>query len=130
VSKLVDPKSYADSVLDAVRDLTRAEINEGVTAVQAKLGLEDDEAYKFLQSRVERRSEILEDIMQRYESERCHPKGTAWAAFNAVTEYADHNTIGRQAQDKTTHLSRRFESQLIDERDELKQIAYVKALAL
>lgn len=130
VSKTADPKAFADSVLDDILDLTRAEINEGLTAVQAKTGLEDDEAYKYLQSRVERRGEILDDIMQRYESERCHPRGTAWAAFNAVTEHADHHTIGRQASDKTTRLSRRFESTLAGERDELKQLAFAKALAL
>lgn len=130
VEKKVDAKTFADSVLDQILDLTRDEINQGVGAVAEKTGLEGDEAYRYLQHRVERRGEILDDIMNRYESERCHPRGTAWAAFNAITEHADHNTVGRQSSDTQTRLSRRFESVLAGDRDEMKQMAFATAMAL
>ena len=130
VSKKVDAKVYANSVLDEILEITQADIVAGERAFVEKTGFDADEAYQFLRSKIERRGEILDDIMTRYESERCHPKGTAWAAFNAITEHADHNTIGKQASDKMTRLSRRMESTMAGERDRLKQIAFTRAMAL
>src|SRR5262245_23602757 len=78
----------------------------------------------------EQKKNALEDILKRYESERCTPRGSLWAAFNAVTEHADHQTKERQSRREETRLSRRFDSILTGEADELKQAAYSQALAL
>jgi hypothetical protein len=73
-------------------------------------------------------------MLNRYESERCGmngQRGTAWAALNAVTEAADHGTLGGRFQgSENAKASRRFESILSGSSDEVKQVAYQNALAL
>lgn len=82
---------------------------------------------------IKARQNVLDDILNRHESERCGTNGTrgsAWSALNAVTEHADHYRGGRQVGTWDERNSRLFESILNGERDELKQVALTQALAL
>lgn len=124
VAKKAEIKPYATSVLDAIFAETEAKLQERLDN-----SLEHEIAEAAWERHQTKRREMLAEIMERYEAGRCHPAGTAWAAFNAVTEYADHHE-GRQRGDAQTRLSRRFESTLAGERDELKQVAFSQALAL
>ncbi len=124
VQKQADVEAYAKSVIDAIFEDTSEERSEPISGVEKELS---DAAWANQNSK---RRVMLAEIMERYESERCHPKGTAWAAFNAVTEFADHHEQGRQRGDAQTKLSRRFESTLAGERDAIKQVAFTQALAL
>jgi phage/plasmid-like protein (TIGR03299 family) len=134
--KSVNVRHYANDVLDAVLEVTQADAIKGADALAAALQV--TEAQRALEAKrferlIERRGEILEDILNRYESERCSVggiRGTAWGAFNAITEHADHAKLGRSAADQETRLSRRFESSLIGDADTLKQAAFDAALAV
>ena len=55
-------------------------------------------------------------------------RGTAWSAFNAVTESADHAKIGtRRVGTLDDQRSRRFENVLAGNADEMKQAAFALA---
>lgn len=132
--KPMEIRHYAHDVLDAVLDITQAQAMMGADALAASLKVTEAQRElerKSFQRQIERRGEVLADILERYESERCgigSIRGTAWAAFNAVTEHADHNTLGKQAKDQETRLSRRFESTISGQADEMKQTALQIAL--
>jgi len=132
-TKPCDIHHYASDVLDAVLDVTEAQASMGADLLASTLAetqAQRDLMAKSFQKKIERRGEIMDDILSRYESERCHPRGTAWGCLNAITEHADHNTFGRQASDEMNRLSRRLESALAGDRDELKQVALQTAMAL
>jgi phage/plasmid-like protein (TIGR03299 family) len=136
VRKPMEIRHYASDVLDAVLEIsqiTAADAAKGADVLAAAIATTEAErklAEKSFEKKIERREEILGDILERYESERCNPRGTAWGCYNAVSEFADHGKIGKQSQDKVTRDSRRFESVLSGDRDELKQAAFAQALAL
>src|SRR5262249_24375734 len=127
-------KHYANDVLDAVLDISAANAAMGADVLAASIAVTQaarDLAAKSIEKKIERRGEILEDILTRYESERNGVngmRGTAWAAFNAVTERADHGRFGRQDSDELTRLSRRFESTIAGDADEMKQVAFAVAM--
>ncbi len=133
-TKLPDIRHYASDVLDAVLEVTAAQAMTGADALAAAIATTEAErelARKSFAAKIERRGEILDDILSRYESEKCGVngmRGTVWAGFNAVTESADYNRIGRQTQDETLRLTRRMESNLNGDSDELKQAAYTTAM--
>jgi phage/plasmid-like protein (TIGR03299 family) len=134
---VADVRHYADDVLDAVLDMTAADALKGSDALAAALQVTEAErelAAKSFERKIERRGEVLEDILSRYESERCGlngQRGTAWAALNAVTESADHGKLGgRFTGTENARASRRFESILTGDADEAKQVAYQSAMAL
>ena len=55
-------------------------------------------------------------------------RGTAWSAFNSVTESADHARIGtRRVGSLDDQRSRRFENVLAGNADEMKQVAFALA---
>lgn len=129
--------NYCHDVLDAVLDVTQADAMKGADVLAAMLAVEDTERdlpRKSFEKKIERRGEILADMLDRYESERCGlngQRGTAWAALNAVTESADHGKLGgRFVGSESARASRRFESILTGDADEAKQVALDKALAL
>lgn len=133
-TRIPDVTHYANDVLDAVLDISEIEVRHGADALAAALdvtNLECNLARKSFARKIERRGEVLQDIMARYESERCGVsglRGTAWSAWNAITEHADHNRLGVQARDMETRLSRRFESAISGDADKLKQVAFRKAM--
>jgi len=73
----------------------------------------------------------VSDIINRYESATNGVngmRGTAWSAFNAVTESADHAKIGtRRVGTLDDQRSRRFENVLAGNTDEMKQAAFTLA---
>ena len=98
-------------------------------STQAQLDLER----KQFEAAAERRRDILSDILNRYESGTngvSGMRGTAWSAFNAVTESADHAKIGtRRVGSLDDQRSRRFENVLSGTADEMKQAAFSLATA-
>lgn len=129
-------RAYANDVLDAVLEVTQAEAMKGADILAAMVAKDDanrELLRKSFEKKIERRGEILSDILERYESEKNGTKGmrgSAWAAYNAVTDHADHNTIGRQVGTNEVRASRRLESILVGAADEMKQVAFEKALEL
>lgn len=131
----VNVEHYASDVLDIVLDVTAADALMGadvLAAAVAKTEATYELERKSFARKIERRGEILEDILARHESETCGVggmRGTLWAAFNAVTEHADHNDLSKQSRDRELRLSRRFESVISGDADEMKQAAYRVATA-
>ncbi len=124
----LEPIPFFNGVLDTVLDLTEAQMKRGfeatLDATQAQLDLER----KQFEATAERRRDVLSDIIHRYESATNGVngmRGTAWSAFNAVTESADHAKIGtRRVGTLDDQRSRRFENVLVGTADEMKQAAF------
>jgi phage/plasmid-like protein (TIGR03299 family) len=135
-SKKLEFTPYARDVLDAALDITQAQMSLGADALAAATGVTQakmDAEVKLWQSKIDRREKILEDVIERYESTHCNiggMAGTAWAAYNAFSEHTDHARVGKQAQNKEIRDSRRFTSVLVGAGDDMKQIAFEKALAV
>ena len=128
-------KNYFNDVLDAALEITEAQRLLGADVLTAALKVTEanrELVRKSFEKKIERRGEILEEILNRHESERCGIngiRGSAWGCLNAVTEYCDHGKLKqRQVGDEESRLSRRFESSLVGDADEIKQIAFSKAL--
>lgn len=123
-----DPMEYAAEVLDAVLDVTDAQARMGadiLAAAMAKTDAQRESLVKVYQKAIVKREKLLDDILTRYESPRCQ-KGTVWGAYNAVSEAADHGNWHRyQGENKD---SRRFESVLVGDADDLKQVAWQTAV--
>ncbi len=132
-TKRMDAIPFFNGVLDAVLDVTEAQTKKGFSplesamqATQAQLDLER----KAWEAKAERRRDILGDIINRYESRTNGVngmRGTAWSAFNAVTESADHMKSGRRVGSLDDQRSRRFENVLAGAADEMKQAAFALA---
>jgi phage/plasmid-like protein (TIGR03299 family) len=130
-------ENYANDVLDCVLELTAADCAKGPELLASVLDVSTAErqlAAKCFSRKIERRGEILTDILERYDSEKngiAGMRGTAWGAFNAVTEFADHSGIASHRKGSAdTRASRRFESVISGQDDDLKQAAFSTALAL
>lgn len=120
---------YANEVLDLVLDVTEAQAKMGsdvLAAAVAKTDAERQLAVKKFDAAIKVRDNLLSDILDRYESERCQ-KGTVWGGYNAISEAADHGTWRRYAGENKD--SRRFESVLTGDADDLKQAAWGNAVA-
>jgi phage/plasmid-like protein (TIGR03299 family) len=133
---LPDVKQYANDVLDNTLDISAADAAKGaellVELMKPKDSAERATLEKCIGRKIERRQDFINDILERYESRTNginDMRGSAWSAFNAVTEFSDHSKIGKQSRDEHTRLSRRFESAIAGEGDELKQFAFSEALA-
>lgn len=129
-------KAYANDVLDTVLEVTAAEADQGAGLLAQMIA--KDEAHRKLltktfEAKIERRGEILMDILERYEAEKNGTngmRGTGWSYYNAVTEHADHHTLGRKVGSQEVRDSRRLESILEGDGDQMKQAALEKALAI
>ncbi len=131
----VKPEIYFGSVLGELIDLSEAEraVQGGASKLDALVHMSQvqvDLAEKTLERKLERKGEVLNDMLERYESERCRPKGSVWSMFNAVTESADHMAGKRLSSNQETRQSRRFESILMGEADGVKQEAYGQAVRM
>ena len=123
----IDCRGYFEAVLDRVLDVTQAQLEVGVSSLlDTMIGI--DESNRDIEAaRIERmfnaRTSILSDIIERYDSERCDVgRGTAWSAFNAVTESADFGLLGGRYVGKDRE-SNRFESIIGGRADDVKQEA-------
>jgi phage/plasmid-like protein (TIGR03299 family) len=128
----VAPEEYFDGLLDAVIDLTELEKNADFLARSASATqAERDLAQRRYDLAIERKDELLADLMRRYDGEKNQiggMRGTGWAAFNSVTEAVDHGPLGGNFRDKDKD-SKRFESMLTGDGDEVKQLAYERVMA-
>lgn len=138
VKKPCNIQHYANGVLDVVLKVTQAQALAGADALAAAIAeTEAVSDFDALRRRCERdieyRGSVLEDIIQRHESARCgvgNMRGTAWGTFNAVTEHADHNQLGKyHKKDPVVEQARRFESTLLGSANHMKQVALEHALA-
>lgn len=121
---------FAHDVLDAVLEVTQAQAAMGadmLAAAVAKTEANRDLLAKQYQRQIDKRANVLDDILERYESSRCTPRGTAWAAFNSITEAADFGPLGGR-QVGVNKDSRKFESVINGDADEAKQVAYQKVM--
>ncbi len=132
VSAKVEVASFANKVLDEVMEVSAAQVEAGAPMLASLIKGTSEEraaAERQFELKIAKRDRTFQDILERYDSERCQPRGSVWAAFNAVTEHADHNKLGKVSKDASLRASRRFESVLTGDADEMKQAAYSVALA-
>ena len=136
------PVDFFHLVLDDVVDVTVA--NQAVTkagidggqVLDAIMSLADVDERLRSQERFdqakERRAELLDDIVTRYESERCNGSpaiaGSAWAAVNAVSEFADHSPLVRYKGSDRQRAENRMMSILDGRAQEITQAAVNLAL--
>jgi phage/plasmid-like protein (TIGR03299 family) len=118
-------QELGNAVLDNIVEFTQAQIGLGTqgildTVLQVTAANRDLEA-KRVDRELRKRASILDDIVERYETARCEPKGSAWSALNAVTESANWGKWGKERADDKE--SRRLDSILVGERDDAQQFA-------
>jgi phage/plasmid-like protein (TIGR03299 family) len=126
----IDAPQFFNDLLDEVLEVTAADVAAGpdalaraVARTQAHFEQEQRRAARAIAAR----RDVLADILARYDSDRCGVggiRGTKWAAFNAVTEHADYAAPRWKVGTEADRLSRRFESVLTGDADELKQTAF------
>jgi phage/plasmid-like protein (TIGR03299 family) len=133
--KKLEAIPYFNGLLDSVLDVTEAQMKRGFNPLEAAMQTtqaEIDLQRKQFEAAAERRRDVLGDIINRYESGANAVggmRGTAWSAFNAVTEHADHSRIGtRRVGTLDDQRSRRFENVLAGQADVIKQVAFEMAL--
>ena len=131
------PEVFIDNVLDRVVEMTAAtfatsqEVVSGADALAAALDVtqaERDIAAKKIQRRIEKRTGLLDTILDLYHNDKNAGKvgETVWAGFNAVTEYADHHV----RYNNSGNVEERRAADVIEGRaDDIKQVAYNVALA-
>ncbi len=126
----VDLVPFADICLDSVLEITRADALKGSDALAAAIATTKSDQLavaKRFQRQINRRSSLLEEVISRSQSGRCEPQGSAWSAYNAVSETAQHGSYARYKGDDKP--SKHFEASLTGKVDELEQVAYRTALA-
>jgi hypothetical protein len=110
-------------------EVTAADALKGSDALAAAIARTEAErelAAKAFEKKIERRGEVLADILERYESRTNGvegTRGTLWSAYNSVTEHANHSRIGRQVGSTEAKASRRMESIFTGNADEMNQAA-------
>lgn len=136
-TKLPTPqlKYYVNDVLDAALDITAADALKGADVLAAALKVTEAQRQlelKSIQKKIDNREDILEDILRRHDSRTNNGiRGTAFGVLNAVTESADHGKLGgRYKGDTEKRASRQFLNVIQGAADDVKQIAYEKALSL
>lgn len=125
------PRPYFESVLDAVLDVSASDAERGARYLAALLAdnnpnVNAEKEEKRIQKQIDNRFELMGEILANYDSPTNRVggmAGTAWAAFNAVTESADHGKMGGRTQGADKN-SRRFESIVNGPADAVKQIAF------
>ncbi len=135
--KPADIQVFGNELLDLVLDVSAAQALAGSDALAAAIAetqtvLDLDALRRKCQRRIEHRTEVLDDIITRYHSKTCDGiRDTAYGVFNAVTEYADHNTLGRYNKTDTyEQKANRFQSAMTGAGNEIKQAALQHALAM
>ncbi len=134
--KPINIKHYARDVLDAILNISEAKAMMGadvLAATMAKTEAERKLLEKSFAKKIERRGEILNEVLERHEQSANGingMRGTAWAGFNAVTETVNHGSLaGRYRGSEDEKASRRLESVLQGDGDNIMQVAFAKAMA-
>ncbi len=131
--------SYFNAVLDNTLPVSADDVRKGAAGIarercKADVSPEDfSYAVRTAEKEIKSRGEILHDIIERYHGERCRAngiEGTVWSALNAVTEHADYAKSKRKVGTRNEQDSRRFDSVLSGDADEMKQVAFTQALQL
>jgi phage/plasmid-like protein (TIGR03299 family) len=133
----MEPLAYFNGLLDSVCDITAAQLETGIDAVARTLKVtraEQEYEKKRLEAEAKHRKELLEDVLDRYHSDTNGVggiRGSAWSAFNAVTESVDHGKLGGKSRARSEEAKRsaRFESVISGAGDDIKQTAYQLATA-
>jgi len=119
---------YAAAVLDAVLGVTDVEAAlrqqrlAPLAVSDAIAKLEHD-----LELRTAKKTKMLEAVLAAYDSDRATGRGTAYDAYQALSDAADHTfAVGRKTEN---FRSRQMESILTGDADDLKVVAYEAALA-
>lgn len=128
--------TYAHQVLDAALGITHAETLQGADALaraiaRTQANADIDALRKTINRKINSREAIFEDCLHRYESRTQNgTRGTAWGAYNAMSESADHGKLGGRYQgDDHNRLSNQMMSVIEGNADERKQLAYNVALS-
>ena len=143
-TKVDNSLAYFEACLDDVLDVTIAgqrmtgsDESGHKNVLDAVLAVADVESrtkeLKRYERAVERRAEFLNDILERYESERCNGNadiaGTLWSATNAVSEAVQHGKA-RYHGDERTRRESRMDSILEGRAAEATEMALERALSL
>lgn len=133
------PKTYFHNVLDCVLDTTIADVdctqaNIGTGKVLAAICEMQDrgeraKAESQYRRHEKRRENLLDDVMNRFESETCQGS-TAWSAWNAVTETVDHGDMLRYKGSERKRAESRFESLTDGRGAEIKEQALEMVLEM
>lgn len=141
---LSKPVEYFNACLDDILDVTvagtklTAETIDNKAALDSILTIQDaDERIKTERSynrAVKRRQNILDDILERYESDRCNGNpaisGSAWSAINAVTENSNHSDQWHYKGSSRERAEGRFNSIMNGRALDIQEIAINTAAAM
>lgn len=139
-----NPVQFFEGCLDGIVDVTVAErsVNSRTIAdgsvLSAILEIRDSEerlrAESAYRNAVDRRKELLDDILGRWESDTCNGipgiAGSAWSAVNAVNETANHSSLFSYKGSPTTRRESRFTSIVDGRAAEISDYAMSQAMAL
>jgi phage/plasmid-like protein (TIGR03299 family) len=145
-ARLGNERVYFGSILDEVLTATEAQLATGREVwarsdSDALAGIIGSEQSKYLEKRreefdglVELRTTLLDDMLNRFNSENCGAggmRGSAFSGYMAVTESADHGLLGgrRQGSERKREETR-FDSVTVGKADDIKQIAFRNAKTL
>jgi hypothetical protein len=116
------------SLLDSILDQTA----QSADVMADLLAGHEERQAEVTERTAKRNREILGEILTNYDNSRNRLRGiehSAWAAYNAVSEYIDHGKKAR-GRDVEARRESRFESVLFGAGHDLKADAYSSALAL
>lgn len=131
----VTPLPYFEGLLDACLEVTKADMLKGADALAAAVAIsEADQIIKkaHYERQIEKRKNLLNEVLSQYDSPANGlngMRGTGWAAFQAVTASTSHGMLGGKFKGKDKE-SKRFESLLTGDGNEVNQLAYEQVLAL
>jgi phage/plasmid-like protein (TIGR03299 family) len=131
--QLASPVEYFDGLLDAVSDITAADMAKSTDLLAAMIATDDAEkalAAKKIERQKKARGGLLEDMIERWEQEN-NRGGSVFHALNVATEAVDHGPLGgRFVGSDEKRASSRFDSVLSGRGDDIKQEAYTRAVAM
>lgn len=134
IKTIEKPVAYFNGVLDVVLEMTSERMKAGFNPLDYAIAKHDsaldlEKAQAKYKSECENRKGLLEEILERHATPtNGNGDNSAWHCFNAVTETADHRKPGRNVGTQQDQRSRRFESILSGDADELKQAALTFAM--
>jgi phage/plasmid-like protein (TIGR03299 family) len=123
-------EAFFSDLLDHILKVTAADAlagSDALAAALAKTEAQREIEQKRIQRELDRRAYLLTDMIERFNGPKCGIggiRGSAWSAFNAATEQADHLAPRRKVGTEEQQASRRWESALTGDGDRMKQIAY------
>ena len=141
---LHSPVDYFNAALNTIVDVAVAGVTvdaaniDSTELLKAILSIEDPDERRDEEARLEtvksRRKELMADMLERFESDRCNGKpsiaGSMWAAVNAVTESVDHSPLYTYRGSPQVRRESRFMSIMDGRASEITNAAISLALNL